>query len=80
MSEILPKAIQDEFTILNKNIKYPTYLDQDFTNSILEDQNFNNYSEENIEKSFNEFVVTFTNCKNITYEIIEKNWHPRILS
>ena len=75
MSEILPKAIQDEFTILNKNIKYPTYLDQDFTNSILEDQNFNNYSEENIEKSFNEFVVTFTNCKNITYEIIEKNLH-----
>ena len=75
MSEILPKAIQDEFIILNKNIKYPTYPDQDFTNSILEDQIFNNYSEENIKKSFNEFIATFTNCKNITYEIIEKNLH-----
>ena len=75
MSEILPKSIQDEFTIVNKNIKYPTYPDQDFQNSILDDQNFNNYSEDNAKKSFYDFITTFTTCKNITYEIIEKNLH-----
>ena len=75
MSENIPKPIQEEFTILNKNIKYPTYPDQDFQNSILEDINLNNYSPENIKKSFQDFYTIFTNCKNITYKIIEKNLH-----
>ena len=75
MSENLPKAIQNEFTIQNKNIKYPTFPDQDFKNSILDDHNFNNYSEENTKKSFNEFITTFTNCKNNSYDIIERNLH-----
>ena len=75
MLEIIPKAIRDEFTIINKGVKYPTYPDQEFQNSILDDQNLNNYTEENIKKSFTEFITIFNNCKNISYEIIEKNLH-----
>lgn len=75
MAENIPKPIQDEFTILNKDIKYPTYPDQDFQNSILEDINLNNYSPENNKKVFIEFLTLFTNCKKLTYEIIEKNIH-----
>ena len=75
MLEIIPKAIRDEFTIINKGIKYPTYPDQDFQNSISDDKNLNNYTEENIKKSFTEFITIFNNCKNISYEIIEKNLH-----
>ena len=73
MSEVIPKAIRDEFSILNKNIKYPTYPDQDFQNSISDNQNFCNYTEDSIKKTFTEFINIFTNCKSITYEIIEKN-------
>ena len=75
MLEIIPKNIRDEFTIINKDIKYPTYPDQDFQNSISDDKNLNNYTEENIKKSFTEFITIFNNCKNISYEIIEKNLH-----
>ena len=75
MSEDIPKPIRDEFKILNKHIKYPTYHDQEFQNSILDDINFNNYTEENIKNTFNQFLTTFTNCKNLTYEIISKNLH-----
>ena len=42
MLETIPKAIRDEFTIINKGVKYPTYPDQEFQNSILDDQNLNN--------------------------------------
>ena len=75
MLEIIPKNIRDKFTIINKGIKYPTYPDQDFQNSISDDKNLNNYTEENIKKSFTEFITIFNNCKNISYEIIEKNLH-----
>ena len=43
MFEDIPKIIRDEFKILNKHIKYPTYPDQEYQNSILDDINFNNY-------------------------------------
>ena len=73
MSEGIPKAIQDEFTLQNKDIKYPTYPDDDYQRSISEDINLNNYSEENTKKAFNDFLTIFTNCKKSIYEIIEKN-------
>ena len=34
----IPKEIEKEFTIINEYIKYPTYLDKDFQNSISEDK------------------------------------------
>ena len=46
----IPKEIEKEFTIINEYIKYPTYLDKEFQNSISEDKIYNNYSEENIKK------------------------------
>lgn len=52
MSQNIPKAIKDEFQIISTNIKYPTYKDVDFENSILDDATLNNYSEENKKKSF----------------------------
>lgn len=75
MTDQIPIAIQNEFTILNKNIKYPTYPDDEFQNSISEDTNLNNYSEENKKKAFNEFFTTFKSCKDSTYEIIKNNTH-----
>jgi acetyl esterase/lipase len=75
MTEQIPYAIQNEFTIVNKNIKFPTYPDDEFQNSISEDTNLNNYTEENKKKAYNDFFTTFTNCKNSTYEIVEKNLH-----
>ena len=77
MSEFktIPKSIREEFTITNKNIKYPTYPDEDFQQSILDSKKLKNYTKENIQKSFTEFITTFTNCKNMTYEIIENNLH-----
>ena len=71
----IPKVIQEEFKIQNNNIKYPTYPDQDFQNSISDDLKFNNYTEENIKKTFNQFFTIFSNCKNSIYEIIGKNLH-----
>ena len=75
MSENIPKAIRNEFKILDKNIKYPTYPDKDFQNSIADNPNLNNYSNEKNKKAFNDFLIVFSNCKNITYEIIAKNLH-----
>jgi hypothetical protein len=75
MSENIPKAIRNEFKILDKNIKYPTYPDKDFQNSIADNPNLNNYSNEKNKKAFNDFLIVFSNCKNITYEIISKNLH-----
>lgn len=72
MSEEIPKGIIDNFTISNNNIKYPTYPDEDFQKSISDDPELANYSEENMKKAFNDFFVTFNNCKNATYEIIAK--------
>ena len=71
----IPKAIQEEFTIINKNIKYPTFPDEDFQNSIKDDPNLNNYSNDNIKKTFNDFFSIFKSCKNSTQEIIGKNLH-----
>ena len=75
MFENIPKANRDEYTIINTNIKYPTYPDKDFQDSISDDSTLNNYSEENNKKAFEEFLLVFLNCKNITLEIIEKNIH-----
>ena len=75
MLENIPKSIRDEFKILNKHIKYPTYPDQDFQHSILDDINFHNYTDENIKNTFSQFLTIFTNCKNSTYDIIGKNLH-----
>ena len=75
MTEKIPKAINDEFSIINENIKYPTYPDNDFQNSILDEFNLGNYSKENTKKYFNEFFRIFKSCKDSTYEIIDKNLH-----
>ena len=75
MSQNIPKSIQDEFQIISSNIKYPTYKDLDFENSILDDANLNNYSEENKKRAFEEFFSLLKNCKNNFFEIMEKNMH-----
>ena len=75
MSQNIPKSIQDEFQIVSNNIKYPTFKDLDFENSILDDPNLNNYSEENKKRAFEEFFSLFKNCKNNFFEIVEKNNH-----
>ena len=75
MNNEIPEEIQNEFKILNTNIKYPTYPDEDFQNSILDDPNLNNYSEQNTKNAFNEFYQLFKSCKISTNEIIERNTH-----
>ena len=71
----IPKEIKEEFTIISDNIKYPTYPDEDFQKSILDDNTLNNYTKKNTSQVFNEFFCLFTSCKNKFYEIIEKNLH-----
>ena len=75
MTEKIPKEISDEFSIINENIKYPTYPDTDFQNSILDEYNLANYSKEKTKKDFKEFFRIFKNCKDLAYEIIDKNLH-----
>ena len=75
MIENIPQAIRDEFTIATTNIKYPTYPDKVFQDSITDDSILNNYSEENNKETFHEFLLLFSNCKSMTFEIIEKNLH-----
>jgi len=75
MSQNIPKLIQDEFQIISTNIKYPTFKDLDFENSVSDDANLNNYSEENKKSAFEEFFSLFKNCKNNFFEIMEKNSH-----
>jgi hypothetical protein len=52
MTEEIPKQIQEEFTITSENMKYPTYPDEEYQKSISEDENLNNYSSQNIQKTF----------------------------
>ena len=66
---------KSDFTLLNKNIKYPTYPDEEFQNSILDNPELNNYSSENTKLAFKDFFQFFKNCKTSTNEIIERNTH-----
>ena len=75
MENEIPKAIKEEFKIVSENIKYPTYLDEEFQKSISEDANLNNYSEENIKKTFEDYFQIYKNCKDKVYNIISNNLH-----
>ena len=75
MTEEIPKQIQEEFTISSENMKYPTYPDEEYQKSISEDENLNNYSSENIQKTFDDFFSLYESCKNKTYDIISNNLH-----
>ena len=75
MLDKVPKSIRDEFKIVNQNIKYPTFADEDFIKSISENPVFENYTEKNIKKTFEDFHIRFSDCKNSIFEIIEKNIH-----
>ena len=75
MNQEIPKSILEEFIIVTENIKYPTYPDEEFQKSISEEENLNNYSEQNIKNSFNDFFVIYQSCKNKVYDIISKNLH-----
>ena len=74
MAEEIPKQIQEEFTITSENMKYPTYPDEEYQKSISEDENLNNYSSENIQKTFDDFFSLYESCKNKTYDIISTNY------
>ena len=75
MKDEIPKAIKAEFTIASDSIKYPTYLDDEFQKSISEEENLNNYTKENIKKSFDDFFQIFQSCKDKVYDIISNNLH-----
>ena len=75
MTEKIPEAIKTEFKLTSENIKYPTYLDEEFENAISEEETMNNYSEENIKKIFDEFFKIYDSCKKKYFEIISKNSH-----
>ena len=75
MKNGIPEAIKNEFIIISDNIKYPTYLDEEFQKSISEDENLNNYSEENTKKAFDDFFQIYQNCKDKVYNIISNNLH-----
>lgn len=73
MSEKIPKSIRDIYEIVNQNIKYPTYPDEDFINSISENPIFENYTQKSIQKTLDDFNKLFLYCKNSIIEIITKN-------
>ena len=75
MIDKIPKSIRDEFILVNQNIKYPTFADEDFIKSISENPIFENYTEKNIKKTFAVFNELFSYCKDSTIEIISKNKH-----
>lgn len=75
MIDKIPKSIREEFRIENQNIKYPTFADEDFIESISENPNFGNYTEKNIKKTFEDFNKIFSYCKESIIEIIAKNKH-----
>jgi len=75
MTEEIPKQIQEEFTIVSENMKYPTYPDEEYQQSISEQENLNNYSEQNIQKAFTDFFTIYESCKNKVYDIISNNLH-----
>ena len=75
MIDKIPKSIREEFMLVNQNIKYPTFADEDFIKSISENPIFENYSEKNVKKTFEDFNKLFLYCRNSTIEIISKNKH-----
>ena len=75
MFEEIPKRIKEEFIIVSENMKYPTFPDEEYQKSISEDQSLNNYSEENIQKTFNDFFTIYESCKSKFYEIVSNNLH-----
>ena len=75
MIDNIPKVIKDNFLIVNKNIKYPTFSDDDFINSISEDPIFENYIEKNIKAAIDDFNKNFFYCKDSIIEILIKNIH-----
>ena len=75
MTEEIPAAIKTEFKLTSENIKYPTYLDEEFENAISEEETMNNYSEENTKKIFDEFFNIYDSCKKKYCEIVSKNLH-----
>ena len=75
MTEEIPEAIKTEFTLTSENIKYPTYLDEEFEKAISEEAKMNNYSEENTKKIFDDYFKVYDSCKKKYYEIISKNLH-----
>ena len=75
MIDNIPKGIKDNFLIVNKNIKYPTFADEDFSNSISEDPIFENYKEKNIKAAIDDFNKNFLYCKDTIIEIITRNIH-----
>jgi len=75
MTEEIPKQIQEEFTIVSENMKYPTYPDEEYQQSISEQENLNNYSEQNIQKAFTDFFTIYESCKIKVYDIISNNLH-----
>ena len=75
MIDNIPKGIKDNFLIVNKNIKYPTFSDEDFINSISEDPIFENYIEKNIKAAIDDFNKNFFYCKDSIIEILIKNIH-----
>ena len=75
MIDKIPKSIREEFMLVNQNIKYPTFADEDFIKSISENPIFENYSEKNVKKTFEDFNKLFLYCRDSTIEIISKNKH-----
>ena len=75
MLDNIPKGIKDSFLIVNKNIKYPNFPDEDFINSISEDPIFENYIEKNIKAAIDDFNKNFLYIKDSIIEIIVKNLH-----
>ena len=75
MKNGIPEAIKNEFIIISDNIKYPTYLDEEFQKSISEDKKLNNYSEENTKKAFDDFFQIYQSCRDKVYNIISNNLH-----
>ena len=75
MKNGIPEAIKNEFIITSDNIKYPTYLDEEFQKLISEDKKLNNYSEENTKKAFDDFFQIYQSCRDKVYNIISNNLH-----
>ena len=75
MIEEIPKPIKTEFKLTSENIKYPTYLDEEFEKAISEEEKLDNYSEENTKKIFDEFFDKYESCKKKYFEITSENLH-----
>ena len=75
MTEEIPNSIKENFTIISENIKYPKYPDEEFQQSISEEENINNYSAENTQKAFNDFFKIYQSCKDKVFDIISNNLH-----